>query len=97
VPVYRESQVQHQLTVSGPALAYLCVFAGQMGLLREVRPDAGYAERLRVDWDAFEGFRDSDRPLPLTEANLRQRDDEGWRLAATMATLLGLATHARGA
>lgn len=82
VPEYYLAQIQHQLMVSGAAQAHLWVFDGQHGLLRVVEPDAGYAERIRVAWDAFAGFLDSDTPPPLADADSRQRDDEGWHLAA---------------
>jgi putative phage-type endonuclease len=82
VPVYYLAQIQHQLMVSGAALAHLWVYDGQQGLLREVRPDAGYAERIRGAWDAFALFMDSDTPPPLTDADSRQRSDADWQTAA---------------
>lgn len=82
VPAYYAAQIQHQLMVSGAALAHLWVFDGQRGLLHEVEPDIGAAETIRAAWDAFARFLETDTPPPLVDADARQRDDEAWRLAA---------------
>jgi putative phage-type endonuclease len=82
VPVYYLAQIQHQLMVSGAELAHLWVYDGQQGLLREVTPDSGYAERIRAAWDAFAVFLDGDTPPPLADADSRRRDDADWHQAA---------------
>ena len=82
VPLHYVAQVQHQLMVSGAAQAHLWVFDGQAGLLHVVEPDPVMVEAIRVAWDGFQRFLAADTPPPLTEADQRQRDDEGWRQAA---------------
>jgi putative phage-type endonuclease len=82
VPAHYVAQVQHQLLVSGAAVAHLWVFDGTQGLLHEIRPDPAMHDRIRAAWDAFSMFLDSDTPPPLADADSRQRDDEGWHLAA---------------
>ncbi len=82
VPAHYSAQVQHQLMVSGAALAHLLVFDGRQGLLHEIRPDPAMHDCIRVAWEAFAEFLDHDTPAPLADADSRQRDDEGWRVAA---------------
>ena len=86
VPEYYLAQIQHQLMVSGAAQAHLWVFAGERGLLRIFEPDEATHARIREGWDAFKRFLDGDTPPPLTDADSRQRDDEGWRAAALAFT-----------
>ena len=82
VPAYYVAQVQHQLMVSGAALAHLWVFDGCHGLLHEIEPDLTEFERIGQAWDAFAVFLDTDTPPPLTEADSRRRDDPDWESAA---------------
>ena len=82
VPAHYVAQVQHQLMVSGAAVAHLWVFDGTLGLLHEIRPDPALHDRIRAAWDAFAEFLDRDTPPPLADADQRQRDDEAWHLAA---------------
>ena len=82
VPGYYAMQVQHQLMVSGAGQAHLWVFDGQRGLLHVVEHDPAAVEAIRAAWDGFAVFLDTDTPPPLVEADARQRDDEGWQLAA---------------
>jgi hypothetical protein len=82
LPAYYVAQIQHQLMVSGAAQAHLWVFDGERGLLRVIDPDAGAAEAIRLAWDAFARFLDSDTPPPLVNADTLKRSDADWHLAA---------------
>jgi putative phage-type endonuclease len=62
VPAHYVAQVQHQLMVSGAAVAHLWVFDGTHGLLHEIEPDLAMHDRIRAAWDAFSMFLDSDTP-----------------------------------
>jgi hypothetical protein len=82
VPEHYLAQVQHQLMVSGAALAHLWVFDGERGLLREIRPDPAMHGHIRAAWDSFAPCLESDTPPPLTDADSRRRDDPAWLEAA---------------
>ncbi len=82
VPAQYELQVQHQLLVSGAALAHLWVFDGTQGLLLPIERDDGAMDRIRAGWDQFQTFLDSDTPPPLTDADTVQRSDSAWTAAA---------------
>jgi len=82
VPAQYELQVQHQLMVSGAALAHLWVFDGTQGLLLPIERDDGAMDRIRGGWDVFQTFMDSDTPPPLTDADTVQRSDLAWSAAA---------------
>ena len=55
VPVYYAAQVQHQLMVSGAAVARFWVWDayGRAGLLVDVLPDKAAHERIRRAWDGW--------------------------------------------
>lgn len=82
VPGYYAAQIQHQLMVSGAALAHLWVFDGQRGLLSEITPDAAMFTRIQTAWEVFGEFLEADTPPPLADADSRQRDDADWHQAA---------------
>ncbi|MEI6760117.1 MAG: YqaJ viral recombinase family protein [Betaproteobacteria bacterium] len=82
VPAQYRLQVQHQLMVSGAALAHLWVFDGTQGLLLPIERDTEVMERIRLGWDQFQGYLDSDTPPPLTDADTVQRHDAAWTAAA---------------
>ena len=82
VPDHYAAQVQHQLMVSGAALAHLWVFDGTQGLLRPIEPIDHAMQRIRDGWDAFQSYLDSDTPPPLTDADTVQRSDAAWTAAA---------------
>ena len=82
VPEYYRLQIQHQLMVSGAALAHLWVFDGVQGLLLPVEPDASSMDCIRGGWDQFQVYLDSDTPPPLTDADTVVRDDLAWCSAA---------------
>jgi putative phage-type endonuclease len=83
VPEHYMVQVQHQLMVSGAALAHLWVFDGQRGVLHAIERDEGCMDRIRAGWDAFQQFLDGDAPPPLTDADTLVRSDAEWTRAAT--------------
>ena len=75
-------QVQHQLMVSGAALAHLWVFDGTQGLLLPIERNEAAMDRIKAGWDVFQTFMDSDTPPPLTDADTVQRSDLAWTAAA---------------
>ena len=83
VPDHYAAQIQHQLMVSGAALAHLYVFDGSQGLLRPIEPIDHAMARIREGWDWFQTFLDTDTPPPLTEADTMVREDVAWQAAAT--------------
>ncbi len=82
VPDHYAAQIQHQLMVSGAALAHLYVFDGTQGLLRPIEPIDHAMARIREGWDWFQTFLDTDTPPPLTEADTVVREDVAWQAAA---------------
>lgn len=75
-------QIEHQLMVSGAALAHLWVFDGTEGLLLEVSAQPERWPVIRDAWDRFTVFLGTDTPPPLTERDKRTREDPAWRDAA---------------
>lgn len=86
VPTHYGIQVQHQLMVSGAALAHLWVFDGNQGILHAIEPDATVMEQIQAGWDNFEQYLTGDTPPPLTEADTVVRDDPAWAAAAAAYT-----------
>jgi putative phage-type endonuclease len=75
-------QVEHQLMVSGAALAHVYVFDGREGILLEHRARPSDWATIRSAWEAFMGQVAEDRPPPLTDRDTVLRTDPGWELAA---------------
>ena len=69
VPGHYWLQVQHQLLVSGAALAHFWTFDGKQGLLIPVVRDEAAMERIKRGWDVFQTNLDCDTPPPLTDAD----------------------------
>ncbi len=82
VPQYYRLQVQHQLMVSGAALAHFWVFDGTQGLLLPIERDEDAMQAIRAGWDGFQVYLDTDTPPPLTDADTVVREDSGWSVAA---------------
>jgi predicted phage-related endonuclease len=97
VPDHYAAQVQHQLMVSGAALAHLWVFDGVKGLLRPIEPIDHAMERIRDGWDQFQTYLDTDTPPPLTDADTVQRSDAAWTAAAQVFAEAKRATDAADA
>lgn len=75
-------QIQHQLMVTGAAMAHLYVFDGDVGIVVEVKPDATVMDQIRSAWDDFMKLVVSDTPPPLTPLDTVIREDEAWKTAA---------------
>lgn len=75
-------QVQHQLMVTGAAKADFYVFDGEEGIVVEVLPTPQDMEQLRLAWDDFWVFVQSDSPPPLSQLDTVVRNDHEWQLAA---------------
>ena len=84
VPEHYRIQVQHQLMVSGATSAQLWVFDGSTGLLVEIQRDEATMEAIKVAWDQFQPYLDTDTPPPLTERDTIERSDPAWTLAAAL-------------
>jgi putative phage-type endonuclease len=84
VPEHYRIQVQHQLMVSGATMAHLWVFDGNTGLLVEIVRDEATMAAIRVAWDHFVKYLESDTPPPLSAKDTVDRSDPAWRLAATL-------------
>lgn len=82
VPEHYVVQVQHQLMVSGAAMAHLWVFDGHKGLLHEIHRDEDCMARIQAGWEAFAVHLDQDTPPALTDADTVQRLDAEWAIAA---------------
>ena len=82
VPGHYGVQIQHQLMVSGAALAHLWVYDGAQGLLCRIERDDTAMQRIREGWDWFQCFQDSDTPPPLNDADTALRNDASWTDAA---------------
>ncbi|HRK39512.1 MAG TPA: YqaJ viral recombinase family protein [Burkholderiaceae bacterium] len=82
VPDHYVVQVQHQLMVSGAAMAHLWVYDGHKGLLHEIHRDEVCMARIQAGWEAFAVHLDSDTPPALTEADTVQRLDAEWAQSA---------------
>ena len=97
VPGHYGVQVQHQLMVSGAAMAHLWVFDGVHGLLRPIERDEAAMQRIREGWDLFQGCLESSTPPPLTDADTVLREDADWTDAALAYAKAKLASEAAGA
>lgn len=80
-------QVQQQLLCSGARLArfIVCHADGEQitdAIHCDVLPDAQMAAAIRQVWAQFFEHLDTDTPPPLTDKDVRERDDREWRQAA---------------
>lgn len=82
VPEHYLAQVQHQLMVTGAALAHLWIFDGTRGILHAIERDEALMARIQEAWDDFQQYLDGDTPPPLTEADTVSRTDAAWCDAA---------------
>ena len=60
VPEYYRLQVQHQLMVSGAALAHFWVFDGNQSLLISIERDEAAMEAISRGWEGFQPYLDTD-------------------------------------
>lgn len=82
IPDHYRWQIATQLHVSGARLAHLFVYDGHEGLIVEQRPKPTDWEVIHNAWEKFMDFVAEDRPPPLTERDVRVRDDQLWHAAA---------------
>lgn len=82
VPEHYGWQIEHQLMVSGAALAHLYVFDGTEGLLLEIRPQETRWKAIQEAWDAFMHCIETDTPPALTDRDKVIRQDAAWQAAA---------------
>jgi putative phage-type endonuclease len=97
VPEYYGWQIEHQLMVSGAALAHLYVFDGSEGLLREVAPQPERWQAIQAAWDTFMRCIETDTPPELTERDKVIRKDSTWQAAAEVYLDLKRQAEALGA
>jgi putative phage-type endonuclease len=83
LPEHYRWQVQHELMVTGAEVADVFVFDGTEGLLLPVTPDPASWPAVRSAWDAFAAYVDKAEPPPLTDRDVRVRDDPEWLQAAS--------------
>jgi len=69
--------------VTGAEVADVFVFDGTEGLLLPVTPDPASWAQVRSAWDAFAACVEKAEPPPLTERDVRVRDDAEWLQVAT--------------
>ena len=82
VPEHYGWQIEHQLMVSGAALAHLYVFDGNEGLLREIAPQPARWQAIQDAWCTFMRCIETDTPPELTERDKVVRKDATWLAAA---------------
>jgi putative phage-type endonuclease len=82
LPKFYETQVQHQLMVTGAEVADVFVFDGSEGLLLQVAPDPSSWPAIREGWDRFWEYLVAKTPPPLTNGDIRERSDPEWLNAA---------------
>jgi putative phage-type endonuclease len=82
IPEHYGWQLEHQLMVAGAALAHLWVFDGTEGILLDVKPKPETWPRITKAWDEFSKYLETDTPPPLTDKDVRLREDQEWRAAA---------------
>ena len=84
VPEHYGWQIEHQLTVSGAALAHLYVFDGNDGILLEITPQQERWREIDTAWEDFMRCIETDKPPELTERDRVVRDDAAWKTAANV-------------
>ena len=82
IPEHYHWQIEHQLMVSGAALAHVYVFVGTEGVLLEQRPRQNDWAAIRQAWDRFMRFVAEDRAPALADRDTVLRTDPEWAAAA---------------
>ena len=82
VPEHYGWQIEHQLMVSGAAMAHLYVFDGKEGLVLEILPQPERWVAIQVAWDGFMRCIETDTPPELTDRDKVVRKDSAWQAAA---------------
>jgi putative phage-type endonuclease len=82
LPEYYGWQVQHQLMVTKADVADVFVFDGADGILFPIAPNPPSWSQICAAWDNFmQNVREGQSP-PLTDRDVRRRDDPEWLSAA---------------
>ena len=82
LPEHYQWQVQHQLMVSKADIADVFVFDGAEGLIFPIAPDPASWSRIEAAWDEFARYLTESQAPPLTDRDVRVRDDPEWLEAA---------------
>jgi len=82
LPEYYRVQVQHQLIVTKANVAEVFVFDGTEGIRLEVAPEPATWPRIHAAWDEFMAFVAKNEAPPLTDRDVRVREDSEWLSAA---------------
>lgn len=87
VPEHYWWQVQQQLLCSGAKVAIFAVFVASgrneyTHSFIDVHPDLQAHAAIKAAWAQFFEYLDSDTPPPLTERDVREREDAEWAAAA---------------
>ena len=98
LPEHYQWQVEHQLMVTKAQVADAFVFDGHEGIMLEVEPQPTTWPRIHEAWDAFAHCVATSQAPPLTDRDVRLRDDPEWLSAAAAFLALraeheGLSTH----
>ncbi len=82
LPEHYRWQVQHQLLVSKADIADVFIFDGSEGVVFPVAPDEGAWPRIHDAWEPFARYVSEAQAPPLTDRDVRTRDDPEWLEAA---------------
>lgn len=82
LPEHYRWQVQHQLMVTQAQVADVFVFDGEGGHLLQVTPEPHSWSAIRSAWDGFAKLVAASEPPPLTDRDVRIRNDAEWLEAA---------------
>ena len=82
LPEHYQWQVQHQLMVTKADIADVYIFDGTEGVLFPVAPDEASWPRIHEAWEAFARYVTDAQAPPLTDRDVRIRDDPEWLDAA---------------
>ena len=82
LPEHYQWQVQHQLMVTKADIADVYIFDGTEGVLFPVAPDASSWPRIHQAWNEFARYVTEAQAPPLTDRDVRIRDDREWLDAA---------------
>jgi putative phage-type endonuclease len=82
LPEHYAWQVQHQLMVTKADVADVFVFDGADGILFPIAPNPPSWSQICAAWDNFMQNVREEQLLPLTDRDVRRRDDPEWLSAA---------------
>jgi predicted phage-related endonuclease len=82
LPDHYQWQVQHQLMITKADVADVFIFDGIEGVIFLVAPDASVWPRIHAAWDEFAHYVTDAQAPPLSDRDVRIRDDPEWLEAA---------------